>query len=298
MYTYKDDIKPRYYLLETGQSRPYELTYHAYYDSYQSATVQYVKRFRTQLQNVVQKNNITDEHLIREISQSNYYESEIADVIQKINGNSSKQFTAPGLFGTRWFAGAGLNNSKFQFIGNYELANAPASNSISPKLDAGIDFLFNKNVQKFYLRLEAAFNYDQYSFSYYNAVSAPVGRTSSLNFKMYNTAIIPQVVYNIYNKENLKVFIDGGVAVNVPFYSHHQLITKYQSFPTNVQDNEPQLVANYFTFPVKAGIALNKKLEAYVCYVPPTNIAYVSQSLNFQSNISSYQAGLNYLFGK
>ncbi len=292
MYTYKDDIKPRYYLLEAGQSQPYELIYHAYYNSYESSTVQYVKRFRMQLQNVIEKNNITDDYLIREISQSDYYESEIADVIGKINGNSSKQFKAPGLVGTRWFAGAALNSSKFQFSGEFVLADAPASKSVSPKLDAGIDFLFNKNVQQLYLRLEGVFSYGQYSFSFYNP-------TTSLNFKMYNTALVPQVVYNVYNAEKLKIFVDVGVAINIAFYDHHQLVTSYgDSFPAAVNDNYPQFVKNYFTFPLKAGVTLNKKLEMYMCYLPPTNIAYVSQALAFQSNLTSYQAGLNYYFGK
>jgi hypothetical protein len=299
MYTYTDDIKSRYYLLEEGQSQPYELMYHAYYNSYQSATVQYVKRFRMQLQNLLQKNNIADVHLIRRVSQSEYYESEIAEIIGKINGNSGKQFQAPGLFGTRWFAGAALNNSKFQFSGEFVLANAPASNSALPKLDAGIDFLFNKNVQQLYLRLEGVFSYGHYDFSFYNSGSIPYEGTSSLNFKMYNTALVPQVVYNVYNAEKLKVFIDAGVAINIAFYDHHQLITNYGgSFPNAEYDNYPQFVKNYFSFPLKAGFAFNKKLEIFMCYVPPTNIAYVSQALTFQSNIGSYSAGLNYYFGK
>jgi hypothetical protein len=294
LYGYRDDIKPRFYLLEAGQTRPQELIYHAYYNINESSSIQYVKRFHIQLQNIAQTNGINNDEVSREIVRCNYSETDLIGIAQKINGNSSKQFTAQKLFGIRWFAGAGANYSNFKFTGNV-FSIFPASNSVSPKIDAGIDFFSNKNIQKFYLRAEVSFTYGQYSFSYHDNISTP-SNTTSLDLKQYNTAITPQFIYNIYNKEQFKAFIDFGISINLASYSHYQLITKYDSFPTNTQDNYPEFENIYMTTPIKAGVAANKKFEVYVCYIPPVSITGRS-AYAFRSNITSYQAGLNYLFG-
>jgi hypothetical protein len=297
LYGYKDNIKSRFYLLEAGQNQPYELIYHAYYNLDESSSINYVKRFRTQLQNVLQKNNINDNRISNNINQSNYSETDLTRIVKSINGNSSVQLTPKSLSGIRWFAGAGANYSKFIFTGAFELDGAPASKNISPKLDAGLDFFVNKKIQKFYLRVEAAFTYGQYSFSERNTGGVTFS-TSSLNLKLYNPAIIPQCVYNIYNTEQLKVFVDAGIAINFPFYNHYQLITKYDSFQTVTKDNYPQLSKNYYAFPLKAGIVVSKRLEMYVSYIPSSSLTATNPgTTNFQSNITSYQAGLNYFVG-
>lgn len=294
-YSYTDDIKQRFYLMESGESSPQELSYHGYYSKSQPDSIHYIRRYRIQLQYAAQKYVTVTNSIQKQISQANYTDYELLSIAQSINGNSSQQFTPKGLSGISWFAGAGVSYSSLKFMGYVELDGSSA-NSVAPKLDGGMDFFINKNIQKFYLRLEVAFVYEQYSFS-----NRDMGRTggpfstSTLSLKMYDPAIIPQFIYNIYNKEQLKIFIDVGCAVNLPFYNHYRLIKKYDTFPTVTLENYPQLTNNYFTFPLKAGFIAAKRLEIYVCYIPSTSITAPNpHTTNFQSNIASYQAGINY----
>lgn len=293
LYRYKDNLKERFYLLETGQEQPYELAYHDFYNRDESGIVQYIKRFHIQLQNVAQKNDVSNDHLLREISQSNYSETDLTKIIQNINGNTSSQFTTQKLFGTRWFAGAGVNYSQSKFNGIIDFANAPASSSVFPKIDGGIDFLFNKDIQKFYFRVEVLFTVNgPYTFITYNVGGS--GGIVTLKFKQYNTSVIPQFVYNLYNRDKLKVFIDAGIAYNFAAYNDYRTIIAYNSFSTATLDKYPELLKSYYSIPIKAGIVLNKKIEIYACYAPYSRI---TDYVQFDNSITSYQAGINYLFG-
>lgn len=245
-----------------------------------------------QLEDLVQKNNLSNERLSRDISQSDYLESDLTSVAQKINGNSTRQFTPPNLFGSRFFAGAGVNYSQSKFSSIIDFSDAPASKSAGPKIDAGIDLLINKNIQKFYLRAEVSFSVN----GSYKFASANVGQalgTETLSFKQYNTSLTPQLVYNVYNKDKFKMFIDAGFALNVAMYNDYKTITLYESFPTVVQDRYPEFEKTYFSFPLKAGLVANQSLEIYIGYTPPASI---TQFVYDKNAISVYQAGLNYLF--
>jgi len=292
LYSFKDNLKSRYYVLENGQNEPYELIYHAYSDPNKDAAVQYIRRYRTQMQNILQKNNINNDHISTEIAQSDYAESDMTRVARDINGKSSDEFTTPNLFGLRFFAGARVSYTQSKFTGNTSFASSPASSNTSPAINAGIDFLINKNIQKFFLRAEVSFAINgQYKF-----VTTDVGNasgTATLKFKQYNTSIAPQVVYNLYNEDKLKIFIDAGIAINLANYGDYKTVTVYDSFPSLVQDKSPEFSKIYWSLPLKAGVAFNKRIEIYGGFTPSTAI---SELVYVKNSITTYQAGINYLF--
>ncbi|MDB5134287.1 MAG: hypothetical protein JWP37_890 [Mucilaginibacter sp.] len=297
LYSYRDDIKSRFYLLGAGQTQPHELIYHAYYNQDESSSIRYVKRFHNQLQNILQQDSINSDKISSEINQSNYSETDLTKIVQTINGNSSKQFVTPRLFGTRWFAGLGVNYSNLKFVEgsgqDYGGNRVTNKTSVFPKVTAGIDFFGNKNTQALVLRAEFSFTANQYKFSNRNNSAIPQS-TSILNFKQYNNSIMPQIIYNMFNKEDLKVFIGAGASFNLSLYNHNQYITKYDgAFTDYVQNNSPSPF--YMSFPIRAGIELNKKIEINICYIPSSTILH---SGVFSEAITSYQVGLNYLFGK
>jgi len=294
LYFFKDKLKSRYYALESGQNEPYELIYHAYSDfnKDESTAIQYIRRYRTQLQNILQKNNIDNNSISVEIAQSDYLESDLSRVAKDINGKSSDGFTTPNIFGIRFFAGAGVSYAQSKFTGNTAFASSPASSSTSPVINAGMDFFVNKNIQKFFFRAELSFSINgQYKF-----VNTDVGAasgTATLKFKQYNTSIAPQVVYNLYNEDKLKIFIDAGIAINLANYGDYKTVTVYDSFPSTVQDKSPEFEKTYFSFPLKAGVIANKRVEIYFGYIPATAI---TDFANTKNAITTYQAGINYLF--
>lgn len=300
LYSYKDDIKDRFYLLENGQNQPYELIFHAFYRRDESAAIQYVKRFRTQLFNVVQKNGINNDQINRKISEGNYSETDLMSIVKSINGNTSAQFTPQNLFGVRWFAGAAVNHNSMKFTGDFLLSYAPASKNTTPSVSAGIDIFPNKTIERFYFRAELSFSYGQYKFVHGDPTLAPSGTTGSLNINQYNTTVTPQLIYNIYNKEQLKIFVDVGAAINFSSYSHHQYVVTYDIFPSKIKDQFPEFYSLWAAFPVKAGVALNRKWEVYFSYVPPTTnaIGDVKDEYNgFSAVHAAFFTGLNYFFG-
>ncbi len=294
LYSYTDDIKPRFYLLEAGETQPQELIYHAFYNPDVSASIQYITRYRNQLENVAQKFNVNTNTVNEWLLKSNYTESELIKAVQAINGSSSVQFTPPNLSEIRWFAGIGISYSNLNFEGN-GIGITGNSGGFSPKITGGFDFIGNKNTQSILLRAEFSFTYNPYKFSSINNLSTPQS-TSNLNFTQYNSSITPQIIFNFYNKQAVKLFIDAGISLNISTYNKYQYTTTFNdSFAPSVQNNYPEFHQFWASFPIKAGVAINGKIEISVCYIPSSSITNYS---TFSGAVTSYQAGVNYLFGK
>jgi len=303
LYGYVDDIKPRFYLMGAGEAYPQELGYHAYYNADESSTVKYDYGYRTQLQQAAEKYNMATGQMIGQITRANYTEAELVKIVQTINGNSSPQFTTEKLSGTRWFAGVGINYSKLEFVKtkstDFESDKTVSKNSIFPRLAAGADIFINKSTQSLILRVELSFTANQYKVSIADNDNTP-SSTSTLDFKQYNPSITPQIIYNLYNKDELKIFVGAGASLNFSLYNHYAYITKYDnsSFQDVVQNNYPELNKFWIAVPLRTGMVLNKKLEINICYTPPASILNDNVSSLLQGHITSYQAGVNYFFGK
>ena len=205
LYSYTDAIKRRFYLSQVHSAdEAEELAYHAYNDPEQSNTVQYVNRYRIQLQYSAQSNGVNSSSLQGAISRARYDEDDLSGIVSTINGGSVNQFTAQKTIGTRWFAGAAASYGSLKYSGVFLLSDAPASSSVVPLVDAGIDVFPFKGVQKLYFRAELGAMYRQYNFAHRQAYSTPTGATTTLNVKQFTVAFTPQVIYNIYNKQQFK----------------------------------------------------------------------------------------------
>ena len=160
LYSYKDDIKVRFYLVETGQSPPQELEFHAY--SGDNQAIQYVNRYRTQLQYIAQKDAVGNTGLARTISQARYDEGDLLKIVSTINGNAGSTFTAKSLVGIRFFAGLSAVSNDMLFNGDITY---PDNYHISPRASVGVDFLANKITQRLFLRIEVSVSTDTHDFT-------------------------------------------------------------------------------------------------------------------------------------
>jgi hypothetical protein len=298
LFRYSDDIKPRFFVLEARETRPHELIYHVYYNPDESGSASYINRFRIQLENLAQKYAANNSEISHQILQAKYKEDELINIVQTLNGTSSQQFTAQNLAGIRWFAGAGLNYSNLKFtvdpVAPFYAGSASSGSSIFPKIMAGMDFFINKHTQKLLLRADLSFTVNNYNISSSNN-SAGNLPTSTLSFKQFNSSITPQIICNIYNKEQLRVFAGAGAAINFSFYGQKKYVASFGgSFPS-YQNNFPDFDQLWFSFPIKAGVQLNKKIEISICYIPSASII---NDLLTSGNVESFQAGVSYLFGK
>lgn len=300
LYAYTDDIKPRFYISQTGgNAEPEELSYHLYTDPDQPDKLKYINRYRTQLLYEAQNAGVANNKLESTIAVAAYNDDDLIKVVSKINGGADKRYEVQNESGSRWFAGIGLKHYSLYYTGATPLAGAPASNGISPLIDVGIDFFPFKEVQRFYFRLEGGASYDRYSFYHRDPLSTPIGARVSLNVKQLNLIMTPQLVYNVYNQSNLKIFIDGGVGVNLSFTGNHQQRITFDDtdISAQIQNKYPYFYGLWMTFPVKAGVAIGKKIELYAIYTPSKIISDGDFAL-FSGIVGSYGIGLNYYLGK
>jgi len=284
LYSYLDDIKARYYILEPGENEPTELAYHSYIDA--NGSVKHINRYRIQLQNVAQKNNVNNTTLTGLLSQSEYSEHDLLRIAAAINGSDPAQFMNKSQFGTRFFAGAGIDYNDMVFNGDITFADNYA---IFPKISGGIDLLTNKNTQQLIFRVEISLTGDQHNFN-------DTHEQSQLKVTQYTASLVPQVYYNFYNSQKLKIFGGGGVGVNFSAYPDHYYTTigGINASPIK-QANYPDYHMVWESWIVKAGVILDKKVELYVGYSPGSTLT--DNYVNFTGSVTSYQAGVNFLFG-
>ena len=285
LYSYRDDIKMRFYLAETGQLQPQELEFHAYVEADNNTNVHYVNRYRTQLQYEAQKNGADNSGMQSAISLARYNEDELIKIVAKINGDSGAQFASKSLLGTRLFAGLGASYNDMSFSGDIEF---PDSHKFDPRVAVGIDLFTNKVTKGLFIRGELSFTSDSHD-------SKNSYQRSELKFNQYTVAFTPQAYYNFYNGENLKAFAGGGISINVSSYPNTYYI--YQGgIDLNVikMPNYPEYHKVWETLVLKGGVVVGRSIEIYGAYSPPT--ALTDNYTSFTGKVVSYQFGLNYLF--
>jgi hypothetical protein len=287
LFGYTDEIKTRYYILAGTETQPQELVYRVYY-SLENSTLQKIdNRYRVQLEYLAQKYNVSNNELETQISNAEYQEADLAKITRVINGETAKQFTPKSRLGTRWYAGFGVTDNNLSFVG---VIKYPNNSSTYPKVSAGFDLFLNKSTQRLFLRAELSLTENDHSFSYGPDASS---YSSSLdNVIQRNISLSPQVVYNIYNADNFKLFINIGVQLNLSFYNNYHFTEKVSNI-TTVTNEFPKFPQSSFSFPAKAGAVLNKRIEIYMGYTLITSI--IDNFQPFTGKVYEYQAGINYL---
>ena len=298
LFTYTDNIKSRFFALETGHNTPVELSYHVYYNAAESSSLQRLNTYRDQLRYFSQKAGADSGKIAQQILITNYSESELVKITQLINGSFNQQFTPQKRNGNRWLLGAAINYSTLKLLiragSSFGSDKNTNSSSVLPKIDAGIDLFVNKATQRLLVRLELGLTANKYDISVSDMNSVPQAN-SKLNFTQYIPSFTPQIIYNFYNKESLNVFIGVGASLTFAIYNQYQYVTTYQgNFAESSQKNYPPFNKFWVAIPVKAGVAINKRIEINVSYSPSVSVLNDS---SFGGNIVAYQAGFNYLFG-
>lgn len=301
LYFQNDDLKTRFFIAETGKL-PVELKYYSYYDENQQ--VKYLSVYKRQLVYEIGKFYPPDNNLATRVENYKYTESDLTDLIDKINNKTSdrkkKDFA-------RFFVGAGVNSIKTSINNVNFYDHHEDINSVSPQISAGVDIFANPDVQKLIIRGEASFSYINPEYKSTEIQTYPVllQTDADYTFKQYNVAITPQVLYNIYNTDKLKFYLDGGLSLNVSSYSGSQLTLKKTGDlenSTTITEKPYGLSTIWTSFKLQAGVILNKQLEFSFGYDKGSNYTH---SLNQQVGISplvaqnqSFLFGVRYLFGK
>ncbi|QNK62187.1 hypothetical protein H7F33_16825 [Pedobacter sp. PAMC26386] len=291
LFSYTDGMKQRFYLLEKDGTVPYELIRQVYLDANDDnkmiAGVQYIR----QLAQVSHK--FSPERQIKKITTLKYSETDLIAVAAAINDQKVIKSTLTQI---RFFAGAGLNISKASYTGSHFFAgpNAVNKTAYTPLFTGGFDFFANPAIGKVIYRAELSIANSKNEISRKSDYQYPSEAVHS--FEQLNISLSPQVIYNIYNANRMKIFASGGIGLNFSNYKNNQLVV-FNDFrkDSETTENAVELEKFYFTLPFTAGVVFNKKIEfsaGYAFSSPITNYG------NFSIGVQRYRIGVNYLFGK
>jgi hypothetical protein len=289
LYSNKDAIKVRLFIAEPGDN-PSELIYYSYINDVQQIAGS--SQFIGQLLLIANKAAPGNDRLRYEINTLTYSEPHVAEAVDHINGVSNRKEIK-----SRFFVGAGLNitTSQTDFANGYDKVNN--STSLGPKIGVGIDFFNNPQVQKLIFRVELSASSAMPRFLYPVTVAAKPAE-EVYEYNQYSATITPQILLNIYNKDDFKFYLDAGWSFNFSTYSNNKFTIK--NAPADVVEQEtiekPFILEKYWSnFPLQIGVVLHKKIEIYGTYTP--DAAYTKYSQFYASN-KSIGIGVKLLMGK
>lgn len=300
LYSYKDDLKDRYYLYDNQSNSINELTYRIYYVQNATNNVSTVSQdaYKQQLLLSAQKFNTYSDKLKSLIEDAVYDRGSLVEICRKINGNEkTEEKKAPHGSYIRFFVGAGVMLDHTSLTGRMPLFNPVTSySSVSPRISAGFNIYPVPEVGKSVIKLEVAYWTSSYKTTgnyYYDQPTI----ISTYHYQQNNISVIPQFQYNIYNADEFKFYLNAGLSINLSTYSDNKVYNP----STNVTDyNFTGFNSHWFSVPLKAGITLHKNIDLSVGYSFPSsisdNVAGHHQNYNDNFNISTFQAGLSYVF--
>jgi hypothetical protein len=241
-FYYNNEInKDRFFVTEKN-SPPFELKYYEYFNSATTEAFQNV--FKMQLQLLAVKLNTKSKRLARDLDRARYNLADIGEIVDDLNeiddisrkkADSIQSANTPAFY--RFFAGVAVNHTIIDDV---------SSPSVKPKFNVGIDFFYNPNVQQLILRVELGYTWlnDNIVGEEYNAVGEP--QAFNVPYSQYTFSVNPQVIFNAYNTDRFKFYIDGGASFNFSGYSG---VSGFSAF--------------YVALPVQAGFVFNRKWELF-----------------------------------
>jgi hypothetical protein len=248
-YSQAEGTKARYFISEKN-TLPSELHYNQYYNEEHRA----IERpfFKGQLIYYINKYQQGNKKLISLAEEAAFESDPIEEVVNKINGDTSKRAihtTKTPNF--RLFAGAGVAR-----VTNF------GYNAISiPQATIGIDKFDNPYVQQWIFR-------NSVSISFLNAnipfTTSDAG-TNKFKYSQFTISLAPQILYNLYNTDNLKIYVGMGASLNLSAYGGKEFTST-----TTADPNQVRLSGFWVGIPFQTGVAINKNWELSFTYAPYT----------------------------
>ena len=288
------DQKKTHYFYQEKNSKPIELIYYEFASSGQQLTT--IRSFVAQLTILFNKYNGYNNNKLDLLQNVKFTQGDIENAFQIINANQvtylDKHITESG-----FFIGGSIVRTLSTVNNIIGVTPNISSVNYTPKINIGYD-VYTSPTNNFLFRGALSFSYlnPSYPFNYISANSNSIpGNVYS--FSVITISITPQAIYNFYHTNNLKVFVGAGVSFNFSSYKNDQLkfmqITSFSPYTIlqNISYNNFAYPAFQPTFPIEAGVTLNKHLEISFSYCFPVSI---QSATTFTP--SSMGAGINYLF--
>src|SRR3569833_631359 len=307
LYSYTDDLKPRFFFLVLGG-----LVFVLFYRSYLAADEASPDRgkrqvtengYSRQLSIVADKYHLLDASMQGEIRHADYYKQNLLKIVSRINGVSKASYKEKYDEKTLmdFLVSGAIGMVSIKPYGTYAASGGKSASSIIPEVSAGINVWADRNTGRIRFLLEGMISGNKYNsiYIYTGSPYVPV----RYSYKDTWLAISPQLVYSYYDTKAFKAFAGIGLAFTIHNYSGNYDIN-YQNTQVKNAPLKSDNFLNYqggssffdtFNFPVtfKAGMCFNERIEVFARYFTPYK---VSQDDFFQLNTTNTQIGLCYLF--
>lgn len=291
LYSFTDDLKTRFYIKETNAEKtPYELTYRIYQSDAKTLNDKvYVK----QLLDLATEFNHNNEMVANNIEHTGYNQNDILKIVSDLNDISTAEYQLKYKDKTRvlFFAGVGASIATFE-LKSVQASHTLNNNSVMPMITAGIDIVRNPATSRFVFRAEAALTMDKFQEKFTNVTAPyyPVDYSSTL----IGFSIRPQVVYNVYNTDNLKFYISPGAQV---MFIDVRNARYNQINGSTVTPIDPLLSYNNVAVTTfcKVGAKIHKRFDISGSYQLPNALTVEHTG---QIYLKSIFIGFNYYFGK
>ena len=296
-YSYTDNLKTRYFVAETNSVIPQELGFSIYIDSKNRHEFHTINPFKGQLWYLATKFKTDTPTLKREIEDASYLkEWDLLAIVSKVNGITRKeqQLQEKTKEYSRFFAGVGLNRSDMKAFGNLDLvSNQKIIASYLPSVSVGIDGFRNPDVQRLILRGEV-----------FLTMTNPEINNNSDQQKLKQTilGLDPQLIYNFYYKEDLRINVGAGLAYNYAVQTESRYRNRYVDFRTDepyyiYKDNLHPFKKSWFCLTFRFGVILNKKFDIGAVYFMPADILD-DEVVRTSIKTNSMRLQVNYLFNR
>ncbi|MFI5162806.1 MAG: outer membrane beta-barrel protein [Sphingobacteriales bacterium] len=189
-------------------------------------------------------------------------------------------------------AGIHINNISPSKTSPYYIAGGRAYTSVLPEISFGTSVFTDPATARVVFRLEFSLTDSRYRANYQSQVEPYV--PMKVSFDQIGYVLMPQALYNIYNADDLKIYLGLGVALQLFQYSNvyygvqnpaqSNAVYGYNTFDLNKFDD---------TIVIKAGARIGKHWGVYANYVGNT---YTTQVGYFTMASYCKQVGVNYFF--
>lgn len=290
LYSYRDELKTRYFIGENPAYAPRELIF------------RYVRfgaenTFRKQLSAEAYKYNELNDKLEVYIAKADYTLDDILDIVNKINHITNADYKKSHYKGSPLdiFVGAAVNinttspSSETPFVA----AGGGSNTSYLPVVLAGLKFYANPATKRLQFRLELSDALSSYKSLYTSKVYPYKPTEASFNSNVLSLS--PQIIYNFYNATDFKVYGGIGFVVSSYSFSNSYLGTQnHDGSEADIAANDPYFfVHQNTTFVLKAGAQVSSHFEIFANYVMSSNL---TNGGYFQLSATALQAGVLYSF--
>ncbi len=303
LLSYTDVVKTRFYLQEHKEGTPpQELVYRKYYAVGQQNQMATDPIYMNQLWASAIKNGVGTEDFLRKIKSTTYTAQNLLALVRHINGPEETK-ASPTAFAkksrTRFVAGLWLNRTTMSQDSESKFADgATQQDSYLPKLTVGLDAFANPATQRLVIRTELSVTWANPSLrKEVSYTHSPITTLYTYEYSQLTASLNPQVLYNFFNSDKLKMYLAAGVVGTYAHYFKDRFTTvNYFSNDgtqtTTVADGYETPQTFWYSYSVRAGIVLFNKLDVAVLYTANDISTRPAYSINTQST----SLGVSYLF--